>query len=56
MISHLGVYRTQLVRDVGGFRLGLEGSQDYDLALRCIERIKDSQIVHIPGCSTIGGR
>jgi len=48
MISHLGVYRTQLVRDVGGFRLGLEGSQDYDLALRCIERIKDSQIVHIP--------
>lgn len=48
MISHLGVYRTQLVRDVGGFRLGLEGSQDYDLALRCIERIKESQIIHIP--------
>ena len=48
MISHLGVYRTQLVRDVGGFRLGLEGSQDYDLALRCIEQIKDSQIIHIP--------
>nr|WP_315488475.1 glycosyltransferase [uncultured Rhodoferax sp.] len=48
MISHLGVYRTQLVRDVGGFRLGLEGSQDYDLALRCIERITDSQIIHIP--------
>ena len=48
MISHLGVYHTQLVRDVGGFRKGLEGSQDYDLALRCIEKIVPSQIVHIP--------
>lgn len=48
MISHLGVYHTQLVRDVGGFRQGLEGSQDYDLALRCIERIDPADIIHIP--------
>jgi glycosyltransferase involved in cell wall biosynthesis len=48
LISHLGVYQTQLVRDVGGFRLGLEGSQDYDLALRCIERLEPGQILHIP--------
>lgn len=48
LISHLGVYRTQLVRDVGGFRQGLEGSQDYDLALRCIEKIAPDQIIHIP--------
>lgn len=48
MFSHLGVYQTSLVREVGGFRLGYEGSQDYDLALRCIERIKPSQIHHIP--------
>ncbi|HQS03899.1 MAG TPA: glycosyltransferase family 2 protein, partial [Halothiobacillus sp.] len=48
MISHLGVYRTDLVRSVGGFRVGLEGSQDYDLALRCIEQIKPEQIHHIP--------
>lgn len=48
MISHLGVYQTQLVRDVGCFRQELEGSQDYDLALRCIEKIDPSQIVHIP--------
>lgn len=48
LISHLGVYRTQLVREVGGFRQGLEGSQDYDLALRCIEKIAPSQIIHIP--------
>lgn len=48
MISHLGVYRTSLLRKVGGFRTGFEGSQDYDLALRCIEQLEPSQIVHIP--------
>jgi O-antigen biosynthesis protein len=48
MFSHLGVYQTALIRQLGGFRLGFEGSQDYDLALRCIEQIKPSQIVHIP--------
>lgn len=48
MISHLGVYRRDLVQRVGGFRVGMEGSQDYDLALRCIEQVKPEQIVHIP--------
>ncbi|CAM3364865.1 glycosyltransferase [Bordetella sputigena] len=48
MISHLGLYRADLVREVGGFRLGFEGAQDYDLALRCIERLAPSQIVHVP--------
>jgi glycosyltransferase involved in cell wall biosynthesis len=47
-ISHLGVYRTDLVREVGGFRAGFEGSQDYDLALRCTERSALARIVHIP--------
>lgn len=48
MVSHLGVYKTDVVRRVGGFREGLEGSQDYDLALRVIEQVKPSQIRHIP--------
>ena len=47
MISHLGVYKADLLRDVGGFRIGLEGSQDYDLALRFIENIDDCRIHHI---------
>ena len=47
-ISHLGVYRTDLVRRVGGFRVGFEGSQDYDLTLRCIEEIQPKQIEHLP--------
>ena len=48
MICHLGVYRTAMVRELGGFRLGFEGAQDYDLALRSIERIRPKQIIHIP--------
>jgi glycosyltransferase involved in cell wall biosynthesis len=47
-ISHLSVYRADLVRRVGGFRIGFEGSQDYDLTLRCIEQIKPNEIEHLP--------
>jgi GT2 family glycosyltransferase len=48
LFSHLGVYSRQLVREVGGFRTGWEGSQDYDLAFRCVERVHREQIIHIP--------
>ncbi|WP_423457062.1 glycosyltransferase family 2 protein [Ottowia sp. VDI28] len=48
MVSHLGVFRRALVETVGRFREGLEGSQDYDLALRCVEQLRAEQIVHIP--------
>jgi len=48
LITHLGIYRTDVLREIGGFREGLEGAQDYDLALRFIERIQPSQIRHIP--------
>jgi GT2 family glycosyltransferase len=48
MVSHLGVYKTVIVREIGGFRKGFEGSQDYDLALRFTEQIDEQQIVHIP--------
>lgn len=48
-VSHLGVYRRELVQAVGGFRPGFEGSQDYDLLLRCAAHVSDSKdIVHIP--------
>ncbi len=48
MISHLGCYKRSLLHEVGGFRTGYEGSQDYDLALRCMESIRPDQIIHIP--------
>jgi len=47
-VSHLGIYRTELVLSLGGFREGVEGSQDWDLALRVTECIPSSTIQHIP--------
>jgi GT2 family glycosyltransferase/2-polyprenyl-3-methyl-5-hydroxy-6-metoxy-1,4-benzoquinol methylase len=43
---HFGVYRKRLLDGVGGFRVGFEGSQDYDLVLRVSEKTKN--IHHIP--------
>lgn len=48
MICHLGVYKRSVVNRIGGFRIGFEGAQDYDLALRTLEVIKSEQVVHIP--------
>jgi len=47
-ISHLTVYRTELIRSLEGFRKGYEGSQDWDLILRAIEKIPAASIRHIP--------
>ncbi|GLI09879.1 hypothetical protein YDYSG_59120 [Paenibacillus tyrfis] len=45
-IGHIFCFKKSLFNEVGGFRKGLEGSQDYDLALRMTERT--SNIHHIP--------
>lgn len=47
-VSHLGVYRRDLLDRLGGFRLGVEGSQDQDLLLRCLPHVRAEQIVHVP--------
>lgn len=44
--SHIFVIRKELYKEVGGCRVGYEGSQDYDLALRVTEKAR--QVVHIP--------
>ncbi len=44
--GHISCFRSDLVREVGGFRVGFEGSQDFDLMLRVTERT--NRIVHIP--------
>ena len=44
--SHLSVIRTTLINQVGRFRTGFDGAQDYDLFLRITEQTKN--IVHIP--------
>lgn len=43
---HLGVYRTSMVRELGGFRPEVNGAQDYDLALRFVART--DHVHHIP--------
>lgn len=48
MVTHFVVYETDLVRSLGGCRLGFEGSQDYDLTLRAIDVLARDQITHIP--------
>ena len=45
-LCHFTVIRKRLVDEIGGFRLGYDGSQDYDMFLRVTERTR--QIVHIP--------
>ncbi|MFT3867597.1 MAG: glycosyltransferase [Nibricoccus sp.] len=47
-LCHLMACRTTTLRSIGGFRIGVEGSQDWDLALRLVERLKPEQIHHIP--------
>ena len=47
-VCHLGVYNTDLVREVGCFREGYEGAQDHDLVLRCSRHVQREQIVHLP--------
>ncbi len=43
---HLSAARRSLVEEVGGFREGFDGSQDYDLVLRLTERAR--RIGHLP--------
>ncbi len=45
-ISHLAVLRKTIVEEIGGFREGFEGAQDYDLYLRFFEKSK--RILHVP--------
>lgn len=47
-ISHVGAYRMRVLREIGGLRVGFEGSQDWDLALRFVERVGDRAVGHIP--------
>ena len=45
-ISHFCVLRKSIIDGIGGFRVGYEGAQDYDLYLRFTE--KTQKIYHIP--------
>ena len=45
-ITHFSTIRRELMNEIGGFRAGYEGAQDWDLFIRIGE--KTNQIIHIP--------
>lgn len=47
-ICHFSLFRSELFKKIGGFRIGYEGSQDYDLILRYIEQTSPDKIFHVP--------
>ncbi|MDM8539355.1 glycosyltransferase, partial [Desulfobacterales bacterium HSG17] len=47
-ICHFSMFKRLLLNKIGGFRLGYEGSQDYDLILRYLEKTRPDRIFHIP--------
>lgn len=46
-LCHFLVIKKELILEIGGFRLGYEGSQDWDLVLRATEKVKSNNIIHI---------
>lgn len=47
-VSSLVTYRRDLVTRAGGFRGKFEGSEDYDLLLRCLPHLQADHIFHVP--------
>lgn len=47
-ICHFEIMRKSIVDEIGGFRVGLEGAQDYDIFLRFFEKTTPEKIYHIP--------
>ncbi|MDR7194156.1 glycosyltransferase family 2 protein [Luteimonas terrae] len=47
-VCHLGIYARDLIEEIGGFRQGFDGAQDWDLTLRATERLDADQIGHVP--------
>ena len=47
-VLHFMVVRTSTLRELGGLRLGIDGAQDWDLALRVAEHAGRERIVRVP--------
>jgi len=46
-ICHFVMIKRDILQEIGGFREGYEGSQDYDMLLRSLKYISDDEIGHI---------
>ncbi|WP_245459010.1 MULTISPECIES: glycosyltransferase family 2 protein [unclassified Rhizobium] len=47
-INHFSIYRHGRLREIGYLRTGYDGSQDYDLLLRYLERLPEESVLHLP--------
>ncbi len=47
-ICHPVVYKTSVLKKIGGFRIGVEGSQDHDLLLRATSGLTADEVIHLP--------
>jgi GT2 family glycosyltransferase len=47
-VCHLSAFRRSLLTEIGGLRVGFEGSQDHDLVLRASRATSAERIRHIP--------
>lgn len=47
-INHLSLYLREKLTRLGGFRLGFDGSQDYDLLLRYLKDVPGDDVRHLP--------
>lgn len=46
--NHLAMYRTSIVKEIGGLRSEYNGAQDYDFTLRFMEHSDNKRVGHIP--------
>lgn len=47
-VCHMTMMRRDLVERAGGYKVGTEGSQDWDLVLRLTELLQPEDVVHVP--------
>lgn len=47
-MCHFAVYEAEFMRQLGGPRVGFEGAQDYDLALRAVDSVDAAAVLHVP--------
>lgn len=45
--NHLSIYRTTIVKEIGGLRSAYNGSQDYDFTLRFLEKTSNEKVGHV---------
>lgn len=46
-LCHFTAFKTEAVRELGGFRSSMDGAQDFDLALRLLTELNEQNVAHV---------